>query len=62
MNNGKLIDTMVNDALWDAFNQYHMMITIEPKSAAGVVLKAPPILPIAVRQAPAKTTFFDSYC
>ena len=25
MNNGKLVDTMVNDALWDAFNQYHMM-------------------------------------
>lgn len=29
MNNGKLIDTMVNDALWDAFNGYHMMITAE---------------------------------
>ena len=29
MNNGKLIDTMVNDALWDAFNDYHMMITAE---------------------------------
>ncbi len=29
MNNGKLIDCMVNDALWDAFNQYHMMITAE---------------------------------
>ncbi len=29
MNNGKLIDTMVNDALWDAFNQYHMMVTAE---------------------------------
>ena len=29
MNNGKLIDTMVNDALWYAFNQYHMMITAE---------------------------------
>ena len=29
MNNGKLVDTMVNDALWDAFNQYHMMITAE---------------------------------
>ena len=26
---GKLVDTMVNDALWDAFNQYHMMITAE---------------------------------
>jgi acetyl-CoA C-acetyltransferase len=29
MNNGQVVDTMVNDALWDAFNQYHMMITAE---------------------------------
>lgn len=29
MNNATMIDTMVNDALWDAFNQYHMMITAE---------------------------------
>ncbi|MBP3869592.1 MAG: acetyl-CoA C-acetyltransferase [Faecalicoccus sp.] len=29
MNNGVLVDTMVNDALWDAFNDYHMMITAE---------------------------------
>ena len=29
MNNGKLVDTMVNDALWAAFNQYQMMITAE---------------------------------
>ncbi|MDO4621498.1 MAG: acetyl-CoA C-acetyltransferase [Eubacteriales bacterium] len=29
MNNGKVVDTMVNDALWDAFNDYHMMITAE---------------------------------
>ena len=29
MNNGKLVYTMVNDALWDAFNDYHMMITAE---------------------------------
>ncbi len=29
MNNGKLVDTMISDALWDAFNQYHMMITAE---------------------------------
>ncbi len=29
MNNGQIIDTMVNDALWDAFNNYHMMITAE---------------------------------
>ena len=29
MNNGKIIDVMVNDGLWDAFNQYHMGITAE---------------------------------
>ena len=29
MNNATLVDTMVNDALWDAFNNYHMMITAE---------------------------------
>ena len=26
---GSLIDCMINDALWDAFNDYHMMITAE---------------------------------
>ena len=29
MNNGKLVDTMVNDALWDAFNDYHMIKTAD---------------------------------
>lgn len=29
MNNGVLVDTMINDALTDAFNHYHMMITAE---------------------------------
>ena len=29
MNNSTMIDTMVNDALWDAFNNYHMGITAE---------------------------------
>ena len=29
MGNATLIDTMVNDALWDAFNNYHMGITAE---------------------------------
>lgn len=29
MNNGTLVDTMVNDALWDAFNQYHMIKTAD---------------------------------
>ena len=26
---GSMIDCMINDALWDAFNDYHMMITAE---------------------------------
>ncbi|MDR2664739.1 MAG: acetyl-CoA C-acetyltransferase [Oscillospiraceae bacterium] len=29
MNNAALVDTMVNDGLWDAFNNYHMGITAE---------------------------------
>ncbi|CVI71766.1 Acetyl-CoA acetyltransferase [Clostridiales bacterium CHKCI001] len=29
MGNAPMIDTMVNDALWDAFNDYHMGITAE---------------------------------
>ena len=29
MNNGELVDSMVNDALWDAFHDYHMGITAE---------------------------------
>ena len=29
MGDWKMIDTMVNDGLWDAFNQYHMGITAE---------------------------------
>ncbi len=29
MNNGTLVDVMVNDGLWDAFNNYHMGITAE---------------------------------
>ena len=29
MGNAPMIDTMVNDALWDAFNNYHMGITAE---------------------------------
>ena len=29
MNNSTIVDTMVNDALTDAFNHYHMMITAE---------------------------------
>jgi acetyl-CoA C-acetyltransferase len=29
MNNGTLVDCMVNDALWDAFNDYHMIRTAD---------------------------------
>ena len=29
MHDGKLVDTMVHDALWEAFNDYHMGITAE---------------------------------
>lgn len=33
MNNVNMIDAMVNDGLWDAFNQYHMGITAENVAA-----------------------------
>lgn len=33
MNNSKMVDMMVNDGLWDAFNDYHMGITAENISA-----------------------------
>lgn len=29
MGNGELVDTMINDGLWDVFNNYHMGITAE---------------------------------
>jgi acetyl-CoA C-acetyltransferase len=29
MGNGELVDSMINDGLWDAFNNYHMGITAE---------------------------------
>ncbi|HMK43310.1 MAG TPA: acetyl-CoA C-acyltransferase, partial [Dissulfurispiraceae bacterium] len=29
MGNGEMIDAMINDALWDAFNNYHMGVTAE---------------------------------
>ncbi|MEM1484126.1 acetyl-CoA C-acetyltransferase [Oscillospiraceae bacterium PP1C4] len=29
MNDGNLVDTMIKDSLWDAFNDYHMGITAE---------------------------------
>lgn len=33
MNDGTLIDVMIKDGLWDAFNQYHMGITAENVAA-----------------------------
>ena len=33
MNNGTIIDTMVNDSLWDSFNNYHMGMTAENVAA-----------------------------
>ncbi|MEI3504226.1 MAG: beta-ketoacyl synthase N-terminal-like domain-containing protein [Anaerovoracaceae bacterium] len=35
MNNTKMIDMMVNDGLWDAFNDYHMGITAENIAESG---------------------------
>ena len=29
MGDGKMVDSMINDALWDAFNDYHMGVTAE---------------------------------
>jgi acetyl-CoA C-acetyltransferase len=29
LGNGEMIDSMINDALWDAFNSYHMGVTAE---------------------------------
>ncbi|MBU3108184.1 acetyl-CoA C-acetyltransferase [Clostridium gasigenes] len=29
MGDGKMVDTMINDALWDSFNNYHMGVTAE---------------------------------
>jgi len=29
MGNGKTVDSMINDSLWDAFNDYHMGVTAE---------------------------------
>ena len=42
MNNGVLVDTMVNDALWDAFNNYHMIKqqTISAKSGESPVKRS----------------------
>ena len=39
MNNSKMIDVMVNDGLWDAFNQYHMGITAENVAEKYVITR-----------------------
>lgn len=33
MNDGKLVDTMIKDGLWEAFNDYHMGVTAENVAA-----------------------------
>ena len=58
MNNTKMIDVMVNDGLWDAFNQYHMGITAE-NVAENMVLQEKcrtnsPLLPRVRRRQPSK--------
>ena len=52
MNNGTLVDTMVNDALWDAFNDYHMGITAEKKCARAMEAGRfkDEIVPVTVKQ------------
>ncbi|MCL2067955.1 MAG: acetyl-CoA C-acetyltransferase [Treponema sp.] len=40
MGNGTIIDTMVNDALWEAFNNYHMGITAENLAAKYSISRA----------------------
>lgn len=39
MGNGTMVDTMIQDGLWDAFNDYHMGITAENVAAAGGVTR-----------------------
>ena len=40
MGNGTLVDTMIKDGLWDAFNDYHMGITAENIAAQYDVSRA----------------------
>ncbi len=40
MGNGTLVDTMVNDGLWDAYNNYHMGITAENVAKAHQIDRA----------------------
>lgn len=40
MNNGSVVDTMVNDGLWDSFNNYHMGMTAENVAAQYGISRA----------------------
>ena len=40
MNNGSIVDTMVNDGLWDSFNNYHMGVTAENVAAQYGISRA----------------------
>ncbi|HPF86864.1 MAG TPA: acetyl-CoA C-acetyltransferase [Candidatus Limiplasma sp.] len=40
MGDGSLVDTMITDALWDAFNQFHMGITAENIAAKYGITRA----------------------
>jgi len=51
MGDWKLVDTMVNDGLWDVYNQYHMGITAENVAKAyGISREAQDALALASQQ------------
>jgi acetyl-CoA C-acetyltransferase len=51
MNNGELMDTMINDSLWDVFNNYHMGITAENVAAKyGISREAQDAFAVASQQ------------
>ena len=52
MGHAKLVDTMIQDGLWDAFNDYHMGITAENlvESTASAVKPRTPSPPLPSRR------------
>ncbi len=49
MGNAQIVDTMISDGLWDAFNDYHMGITaenlvreVQPSAASSRTPSLPP--------------------
>ena len=53
MGDWKLIDTMVNDGLWDVYNQYHMGITAENVAKQyGITREQQDALALASQQRP----------